>query len=41
MSKIIIRKATIEDAKLLLNFVYELAKYQKAEHKVEADREQI
>lgn len=41
MPQIKIRKATIEDAKLLLNFVYELAKYQKAEHKVEADREQI
>ncbi len=41
MSEIIIRKATIEDAKLLLNFVYELAKHQKSEHKVEADREQI
>ena len=41
MSKITIRKAAIEDAELLLLFVHELAKEEKAEHEVETDKEQL
>ncbi|MBC2704278.1 GNAT family N-acetyltransferase [Desulfobacula sp.] len=41
MPKITIRKATIEDAALLLRFVHELAKEEKAEHKVKTSKEQI
>ncbi len=41
MSKITIRKATIEDAALILSFVHELAKEEKAEHEVETSKEQL
>ncbi len=41
MSNINIRKATIDDAGLLLNFVKKLAKEEKAEHEVETSMEQM
>ena len=41
MSKITIRKATSEDAALILSFVHELAKEEKAEHEVETSKEQL
>lgn len=41
MSTITIRKATIEDAQVILSFVHELAREEKAEHEVEADTQQI
>lgn len=41
LSFITIRKATIEDAHVILNFVHELAREEKAEHEVEAGTEQI
>ncbi len=41
MSFITIRKATIEDAQVILNFVHELAREEKAGHEVEAGTQQI
>ena len=41
MSKLKIRKANIEDVQVLLCFVHELAKEEKAEHEVKTDAEQI
>ena len=41
MSKITIRKAVVEDAELILCFVHELAKEEKAEHEVETSKEQL
>ena len=41
MSKITIREASVKDAALLLHFVQELAKEEKAEHEVKAGKEQI
>ncbi len=41
LSKIKIRKATIDDVQVILCFVHELAKEEKAEREVEADKEQI
>ena len=41
MSNIEIRKATIEDSSLILNFVTELAIYEKAEHEVKATESDI
>ena len=41
MSKTTIREATIEDAELLLHFVYELAREEKAEHEVETSKRQL
>jgi GNAT superfamily N-acetyltransferase len=41
MSKIIVRKAAIEDTNLLLRFIYELAREEKAEHEVKTDKNQI
>jgi len=41
VSRITIRKAGVEDSALLLRFVRELAKYEKAEHEVTATREDI
>jgi len=39
LSKIEIRKATIEDVQVILCFVHELAKEEKAEREVKADTE--
>ena len=41
MSKLGIRKATAEDARLILDFILELARYEKAEHHVHATKEGI
>lgn len=41
MSEYYIRKATIKDSNLILNFVKELARYEKAEHEVLATEEHI
>lgn len=41
MSEYYIRKATIEDSSLILNFVKELARYEKAEHEVLATEDHI
>jgi GNAT superfamily N-acetyltransferase len=41
MSKIMIRKAMIEDAKLILNFIKELAIYEKMEKEVKANVQEI
>ncbi len=41
MSEISIRKATIDDSSLILSFVRELARYEKAEHKVLATEDHI
>jgi len=41
VQKITIRDATIKDTDLIIKFIYELAKVEKAEHKVEISREQI
>ncbi len=41
MSEILIRKATINDASLILKFVKGLAKYEKAEHEVLATEDHI
>jgi GNAT superfamily N-acetyltransferase len=41
MSEYYIRKATIEDSSLILKFVKELARYEKAEHEVLATEEHI
>ena len=41
MSKITIRKAVIEDANLILCFVHQLAKEEKAEHEVETSQKQL
>lgn len=41
MSKIVIRKAVKKDAALILEFVKELAKYEKAEHEVVASEVDI
>ena len=41
MSEIVIRKATIEDAKLILEFIKELAIYEKAEDEVIATVEDV
>lgn len=41
MSKLSIRKATSVDAALILNFITELARYEKAEHHVVATQDSI
>ncbi len=41
MSEFIIRKATIDDSSLILKFVKELARYEKAEYEVIATEEHI
>ena len=41
MSELLIRKATIDDAPLILKFVKELATYEKSEHEVQATEEDI
>jgi GNAT superfamily N-acetyltransferase len=41
MSNINIRKATIEDGEVILHFVHELAREEKAEHEVETNKEQM
>lgn len=41
MSELVIRKATIDDSPLILEFVKELARYEKAAHEVLATEEQI
>ncbi len=41
MSNLIIRKATTEDVGLILNFIKELARFEKAEHEVKTDKEQL
>ncbi len=41
MSDIIIRKATVDDASLILEFVKELARYEKAEDEVLATENHI
>ena len=41
MKNLEIREATSEDTKLILNFITELAIYEKAEHKVVADENDI
>jgi len=41
MPKLTVRDATIEDTDLILRFIYELAMFEKAEHKVETSREKI
>lgn len=41
MPEVSIREATIDDASLILAFVTELARYEKAEHEVLATEEQI
>lgn len=41
MPQLNIRPATIADASLILEFIIELARYEKAEHEVKANRETI
>jgi GNAT superfamily N-acetyltransferase len=41
MLKTTVRDATIEDTDLILRFIYELAKFEKAEHMVETSKEKI
>jgi len=41
VSTVTIRKAAVEDVGLILNFVKELARFEKAEHEVETGKEQL